>query len=872
MINWTISQTVDLRHPASHNHINHKQPLMLEGDKNAHVWKITVLNNGAAVDLSGYTLMGYMCRADGSTVVIPNGTISGNVCSITFSGACYAVGGEARGIVRLITTTKTVTIATGAFYVKRGTSDDMVIDAGTPMPSYEQLIARVNAVETYVGKIHGELVVERARIDNLIANATSTDGNAELIDIRVSVDGEKHETAGAAVRGQVGNVRDEMRRAYVYTPNKINCRTFTKGYLNESTGKVISSDTGSDAFFDRFATTDFIAVNSGETYTIYNSIASSYSRVLYFADKSTLHSVYTTGSAMNEYTVTIPEGVSFVRCSFENLAPGNATLYSAENPAFNSMVVAGEDVHSPMYGTLNSGAIDSGIRWNENRQIKPETICGFKRLTNNLFNKFDAVNNKFLSQHLTWLDGETFSDYFTSGYIRVEPSRTYTLSPVWSVSYFTKQYVLIGSSAEVSNTTLTVTVPDNGYYIRFRALMANKNSVMVNEGSTLLPFEEYQAVYEFMPSAKPTRKHTLRQALCNWYAGEKFPIGFFGDSTTDGMKTTSGGGHETQDTNAGGWGRVDYINTDAYPHKLEVLLKAATGSDALRVYNIGYSGRSFKSVLPHYDDIFGHAYADVKMVGIVFGINDRLTTDAKAYYDEFRQNLTYTVEYLYAKGIQPFMVTTQAILEPFCPTTLEAQYYPLRDSENVNTIANGIMREVAEEYGLEVIDMNAYGEFMMNYSQIPMNDFCTDNLHFKNAGHTAESEYLYSVLCGRCAYVRKGDVLTFASQKVKSKCPADHVENFATVKDGFKVYAEYTRTDTADIVLQDFVIYVDEKAPVTLSAFCVAANTQHVVVDDAEYTITNAVQEVCTLDVGVHRIKAMSGASTSVNWIGFKIN
>jgi lysophospholipase L1-like esterase len=266
---------------------------------------------------------------------------------------------------------------------------------------------------------------------------------------------------------------------------------------------------------------------------------------------------------------------------------------------------------------------------------------------------------------------------------------------------------------------------------------------------------------------------------------------------------------------------VDYVNLCAYPYKLEQLLKAATDNENLRIYNIGYSGHRFKSVISHYDDIFGHAYADVKMVGIVFGINDRLTTNEKAYYEEFRENLVYTVEYLYAKGIQPFMVTTQATVEPHCPTTLDSRYYPMRDSESINTVANGIKREVAEEYGLEVIDMNAYGEFMMNYSQIPMDDICTDNIHFKDRGHTFESEYLYSVLCGRCDYAHRGDVLTFASQKMKSQFPSDYVSNFETIKDGFKLYAQHSRNDTTDIVLQDFVIYVDEKEPVTLSAFCI---------------------------------------------------
>jgi len=45
-----------------------------------------------------------------------------------------------------------------------------------------------------------ELEVERARINNLVAHAGDTDGNAELLDIRVGWDGILYPTAGDAVR------------------------------------------------------------------------------------------------------------------------------------------------------------------------------------------------------------------------------------------------------------------------------------------------------------------------------------------------------------------------------------------------------------------------------------------------------------------------------------------------------------------------------------------------------------------------------------------------------------------------------------------------------------------------------------------------
>ena len=741
----------------------------------------------------------------------------------------------------------------------------------------EYIDQKSNATANVAAEANYAVSVERARINNLVASAAApiSDETAylEAVDIRVGADGVTYASAGAAVREQVSGLVAEIRGNYANTPNKVNKHTVKKGYLNGNNGKVMNSLTGDDAFYDRFVTTDFIAVTGGATYSVYNENPSPYNKILLYTDVSSIHSTFQAGSA-KEYLLDIPADVRYIRGSFDNQMVGNVNRYSVDNPAFNSIVLRGEDVHSAMIGDF-----DWKVDTNDNEQVMPEKICGFKRISNNLFNKHDVVDNKFLNNYLEWLDGETFMDYFTSGYIPVEPNEAYTLSPIWSVAYFSKQYVLIGYSEDIENTTMTITVPGDCHYIRFRALMRNKDVVMMNKGDALLPYEEYQATFAFMPAVKPVvnteksvRIYTLKEAYCRWCVGEKFPVGFFGDSTTDGMGTTGGGGHETQDANAGGWGYADYINVHAYPYKLEELLRGATNNKNLRIYNIGYTGHRFKSVISHYDDIFGHAYADVKMVGIVFGINDRLTTNEKAYYDEFRENLVYTVEYLFAKGIQPFMVTTQATLEPFCPTTLDPRYYPMRDSESINTIANGIKREVAEEYGLEVIDMNAYGEFMMNYSQIPMNDICTDNVHFKDKGHTFESEYLYSVLCGRCAYVGRGDRLTFASQKLESKCPSDYVKNYSSVQNGFKVYVEYNRSDTEDIALQDFVVYVDEKEPVTLSAYCVGVNTQYVLVDDVRYEINSNTQDVCTLDVGVHRIKAMSGASTAVNWIGFKIS
>lgn len=59
-----------------------------------------------------------------------------------------------------------------------------------------------------------EVEIERARISNLTANAGDTDGNAELLDIRVGFDGITYTTAGDATRA-LSNYMTEQNESWV---------------------------------------------------------------------------------------------------------------------------------------------------------------------------------------------------------------------------------------------------------------------------------------------------------------------------------------------------------------------------------------------------------------------------------------------------------------------------------------------------------------------------------------------------------------------------------------------------------------------------------------------------------------------------------
>ena len=145
-MSWIIEKTIDLKKPPQSKP---EQPylLMLPGDENAHIWKITVLVDGAPADLSGYTASGEFLRHNNTLVTCSgaNAAIEGNILTITFRAECYNVPGGMRGAVRLSGSAGTVTLADQAFIVQPDMSGEVVVDEY--IPSLAALLANVSRLE-----------------------------------------------------------------------------------------------------------------------------------------------------------------------------------------------------------------------------------------------------------------------------------------------------------------------------------------------------------------------------------------------------------------------------------------------------------------------------------------------------------------------------------------------------------------------------------------------------------------------------------------------------------------------------------------------------------------------------------------------------
>ena len=145
-----------------------------EGDDRANRFGVRVFRNGEPENVSG-SCFGLFIRADGATVAINNGTVSGNVAYVTLPDTCYAVEGQFCLTIKVGTANDTITLRIVDGVVSR-TSTNTAVDPGTIIPSVEDLIEAINdaveAIPADYSELSTILMKRAAFFPNVNYNAT----------------------------------------------------------------------------------------------------------------------------------------------------------------------------------------------------------------------------------------------------------------------------------------------------------------------------------------------------------------------------------------------------------------------------------------------------------------------------------------------------------------------------------------------------------------------------------------------------------------------------------------------------------------------------------------------------------------------------
>lgn len=456
-----------------------------------------------------------------------------------------------------------------------------------------------------------------------------------------------------------------------------------------------------------------------------------------------------------------------------------------------------------------------------------------------------------------------------TGYIPCKPSTAYIVNEMRQVLFYRADGSYISYSADKAFIT-----PPDCYRLRFNLSATVSFRFQLNEGTVLpavipQPYKFTLDKLHITPQTKLELNKTLARKINfsdAWYAwrnNEKFPIAFLGDSTTNGNGTTD----LVRRDSAASLGQ-DYITApNAYPQLFEDYIREITGNNVMRAYNAGFSGRNATWALANIDTIFGEAYADVKMIGISMGINDR-TASAALYARNFYRDIEGIIQWCFDKGIQPFLLTSQ-------PSTIPA-WVGEGTGADIQEVANEIKKNLADKYDLELVDVSKFGEQFMQYSTKPLlnnvMEAGSNVIHFGDGGHKFTAELLFANFCKRCIWTTEGEQLDYATQLTFSEIEHGQIKQIVPFKQGFKIELNTTQDTAENKLLQEYWVFNAGRKQLDLSAYYAnAAVGQYAVVDGVQTTITTQGQELGTLDLGLHKIKAYSSATTTLDWLGFKL-
>lgn len=123
-------------------HRNFLKKSIGEGDKKADHFGVRAYRNGVPENLSG-TCSGLFIRADGETVPVTDGYVSGNLAYVILPDTCYAVEGYFSLAIKVTTANDITTMRIVDGMVSR-TSTEVAVDPGEIIPSVEALIDAIN--------------------------------------------------------------------------------------------------------------------------------------------------------------------------------------------------------------------------------------------------------------------------------------------------------------------------------------------------------------------------------------------------------------------------------------------------------------------------------------------------------------------------------------------------------------------------------------------------------------------------------------------------------------------------------------------------------------------------------------------------------
>lgn len=323
------------------------------------------------------------------------------------------------------------------------------------------------------GKAGATDLVARERIDNLVANNNPTEGNSELLDIRVGADGKIYSSAGDAVREQVSSLKEDLVNLSVKSLREVRNATINLIEIEKLSFGIINSN-GTITESNEYYLTDFIPVEPSTLY-MRNTL---YQRIISF-DSNKNYVGYTSNGVNN---ITTGDNVRYVRYSI------------AISDIDTAMFVKGDTIPTE-YVPFNNKIPEENLNLENYPKFASKGYIETDSLGNDFilpYDKNEIVVMYNMIDKTKCTDGSA-STIMDTPYIPVKYGKSYICSQVSGKVF--------GYSDENGSDKTQITFrngkPDFTItnplikYVKFSFAKVNIDTIQMNEGTVLLPYHEY---------------------------------------------------------------------------------------------------------------------------------------------------------------------------------------------------------------------------------------------------------------------------------------------------------------------------------------------------------------------------------------------
>lgn len=237
-------------------------------DNSPRLIRFTMFNGAVAADISGWS-----ARVEGTRQGTKAGfstvcTVASPVVSFAITDAMTASSGKHQAAVVFYQGEERVASATFILNVAPAVLDESTPATEEDTTIYQQWIAaNTSQIQTNAN----DIAVLKGRMDEFASLPPgSTEGNAELVDIRVGAGGETYPTAGDAVRNQITNLKTAVSN-YITGTGKVSAQEFTweQGAVRSSNGSNSDSTTRIRSIYAKMGNyIIYLKANEGYKFTI----------------------------------------------------------------------------------------------------------------------------------------------------------------------------------------------------------------------------------------------------------------------------------------------------------------------------------------------------------------------------------------------------------------------------------------------------------------------------------------------------------------------------------------------------------------------------------------------------------------------------